>query len=167
MTPPLRTGLAGETMLPAHNARRAFPTLPPRPYSPKYLEKRNSRKFTVASGSSTQRQTLDNRLCSTPSASNRSDLVAVVAPLCIKGLRLVTVQLPEKCSPIRAGTNRISPYRVSAKFVLMEFSAVRLFCTRLPDDGAHPSLSYALHPPVLSPSGYPKDQAHERKDLAQ
>src|SRR5215207_2601371 len=28
MTPPLRTGLPGETMLPAHNARRAFPTLP-------------------------------------------------------------------------------------------------------------------------------------------
>ena len=28
--------------------------------------------------------------------SKRSDLVAVVAPLCIKGLRLVTVQLPEK-----------------------------------------------------------------------
>jgi hypothetical protein len=50
--------------------------------------------------------------------------------------------------------------------VLIEFLAVRLFCTRLSDDGAHPSLSCALHPLVLSPSDYPKDQAHKRKDLA-
>ncbi len=38
--------------------------------------------------------------------SKRSDLVAVVAPLCIKELRLVTMQLPEKFSPIGPGLNR-------------------------------------------------------------
>jgi hypothetical protein len=58
--------------------------------------KSNSRKFTVANGSSMQRQPHDKRPCSTPLGSKRSDLVAVVAPFCIKGLRLVTVQLPEK-----------------------------------------------------------------------
>jgi hypothetical protein len=35
-------------------------------------------------------------------------LVAVVAPFCIKGLRLVTVQLLEKFSPIRLGANQTS-----------------------------------------------------------
>src|SRR5215207_1559386 len=43
-----------------------------------------------------QRQPHDKRPCSTPLGSKRSDLVLFVAPLCIKGLRLVTVQLPEK-----------------------------------------------------------------------
>jgi hypothetical protein len=42
-------------------------------------------------------------------------LVAVVAPMCIKGLRLVTTQLPEKFSPIGEGTNRSSHIRVSRK----------------------------------------------------
>ena len=69
----------------------------------------NSRKFTVANSPSTQRQTLDNRLCSTPLASKRSDLVAVVTPLCIKELRLVTVQLPEKSGLSGPGHNRTSP----------------------------------------------------------
>ena len=41
----------------------------------------------------------------THSASKRSDLIAVVAPLCIKGLRLVTAQLPEIFSPIGPGLN--------------------------------------------------------------
>jgi hypothetical protein len=36
--------------------------------------------------------------------------------MCIKGLRLVTMQLPEKFSPIRLGTNRSSHIRVSRKF---------------------------------------------------
>ena len=38
--------------------------------------------------------------------------------MCIKGLRLVTVQLPEKFSPIGVGTNLSSHNRVSPKFVL-------------------------------------------------
>src|SRR5215217_4142189 len=78
---------------------------------------RNSRKFTVASYSSTQRQTLDNRPGSTPLASKRSDLVAVVTPFCIKGLRLATVQLPDKCSPMGPDLNRPSANRVSRTFV--------------------------------------------------
>jgi hypothetical protein len=56
---------------------------------------------------------------------NGSDLIAVVAPFCIKGLRLVTMQLPEKFSPIGLGTNQSSHIRVSAKFALTEFSQVR------------------------------------------
>src|SRR5215212_7422785 len=75
----------------------------------------NSRKFAVASDSSTQRQPLDRRPCCTPLGSKHPDLVAVIAPMCIKGLRLVTVQLPEKFSPIRPGTNRSSPERASRK----------------------------------------------------
>src|SRR5215217_4164573 len=35
--------------------------------------------------------------------------------MCIKGLRLVTMQLPEKFSPSRLGTNRTSPSRSSEK----------------------------------------------------
>src|SRR5215213_9345357 len=75
--------------------------------------KKNSPKFKVASYSSSRLQPLDNRpWCSTP-APKRSDLVAVVAPMCIKGLRLVTMQLPEKFSSIGLGTNRSSHIRVS------------------------------------------------------
>jgi hypothetical protein len=59
-------------------------------------KKSNSAKFTVANGSSTHRQALDNKLCGTPLGSKRPDLVVEVAPLCSKRLRLVTVQLPEK-----------------------------------------------------------------------
>jgi hypothetical protein len=66
-------------------------------------EKENSAKFTVANGSSTYHQAPDYGLCCPPSEPKRSDLVPFVAPLCIKGLRLVTVQLPEKCSPIGPG----------------------------------------------------------------
>jgi hypothetical protein len=43
-----------------------------------------------------------------PSWSTRSDLVPFVAPLCIKGLRLVTMQLPKKCSPIGPWLKRTS-----------------------------------------------------------
>jgi hypothetical protein len=60
----------------------------------------NSRKFAVASHSSTQRQPLENRPCCTPLGSNHPDLVAVVAPMCVKVLRLATAQLPEKSQPI-------------------------------------------------------------------
>src|SRR5215208_6085185 len=49
---------------------------------------------------------------------NGSDLIAVVAPFCIKGLRLVPMQLPEKFSPTGLGTNQSSHIRVSRKFVL-------------------------------------------------
>jgi hypothetical protein len=56
----------------------------------------NSRKFTVANSSSTHRQALINRLSRTSLASERGDYVVFVAPMCIKGLRLVTMQLPEK-----------------------------------------------------------------------
>jgi hypothetical protein len=78
--------------------------------------KGNSRKFAVASDSSTRLQPLDNRLSCSPLGSKHADLVAVVAPLCIKELRLVTMQLPEKFSPIGVGTNRSSHIRVSRKF---------------------------------------------------
>jgi hypothetical protein len=79
-------------------------------------KKRNSPKFAVASYSSTRLQPLDNSPCCSPPAPKRSELVAVVAPMCIKGLRLVTAQLPEKFSPIGVGTNRSSHIRVSQKF---------------------------------------------------
>jgi hypothetical protein len=46
--------------------------------------------------------------------------------MCIKGLRLVTMQLPEKFSPIGVGINRSSLIRVSQKFALMEFSEIRV-----------------------------------------
>jgi hypothetical protein len=71
---------------------------------------RDSPKFAVASYSSTRLQPPDNRLCGTPLGSNHSDLVAVVAPRCIKGLRLVTMQLPVKFSSIGLGTNRRFAY---------------------------------------------------------
>ena len=79
---------------------------------------KNSRKFKVASDTSTQRQPLDNRPWCTPLGSKHLDLVAVVAPMCIKGLRLATMELPEKLSPIGLGTNRISHIRLSRKFEL-------------------------------------------------
>jgi hypothetical protein len=69
----------------------------------------NSAKFAVASYSSTRRQAPDDRLCCTTLGSKHHNLVAVVAPMCIKELRLVTIQLPEKFSPIGAGINRTSP----------------------------------------------------------
>src|SRR5829696_10488020 len=81
--------------------------------------KRNSRKFTVASYSSPRLQPLDNSHWCSPPAPKRSELVAVVAPICIKGLRLVTMQLPEKFSPIGVGANRSSHIRLSRKFVVV------------------------------------------------
>src|SRR5215208_6236562 len=81
----------------------------PGPQYARTSPKRNSRKFAVASGSPTQCQPLDNRPCRPPVAPGRSDLVAVVAPICIKGLRLVTGQLPEKSRPIGPGHKRTSP----------------------------------------------------------
>src|SRR5215208_702861 len=77
---------------------------------------KSSPQFAVASYYSTLLQPLDNRPWCSPPAPKRSDLVAVVAPFCIKGLRLVTMQLPEKFSPIGVGTNRSSHIRLSRKF---------------------------------------------------
>ena len=88
-------------------ARKATHQVRPRLFG--RFQKKNSAKFAVASDSSTHRQTLGNRLCCTRLGSKRSDLVAVVAPMCIKGLHLVTVQLPKRFSPIGLGTNRTSP----------------------------------------------------------
>src|SRR5215204_5771340 len=87
-----------------------------RAYSPNLVEKRNSTKFAVASGSSTHRQAIDNRPCRPPMAPRRADLVAVVAPMCIKELRLVIGQLPEKSGLIGPGHKRTSPLRSSRKF---------------------------------------------------
>jgi hypothetical protein len=69
----------------------------------------NSPKFAVASNRSDAALSTPQQHGGTPSASKRSDLVAVVAPMCVKELRLVTMQLPEKSSPIRTGLNRTSP----------------------------------------------------------
>src|SRR5215207_11642868 len=77
---------------------------------------RNSRKFAVASYSCTQRQPLHNKPCCTPLGLKHPDLVAVVAPICIKKLRLVTMQLPEKFSPIGAGLKANFALRSSRKF---------------------------------------------------
>src|SRR5215208_3525831 len=77
-----------------------------------WKKKRNSPKFTVANGSSTHRQALDDRPCCSPSAPKRSDLVLFVAPLCIKEVRLVTARLPEESSPFGPGLNQLPLLRV-------------------------------------------------------
>src|SRR5215207_7820864 len=64
-------------------------------YSPnvaevEFSEVRSSKRLV------SHRQALDNRPCCTPLGSKHPDVVAVVAPTCIKGLRLVTVQLSAK-----------------------------------------------------------------------
>src|SRR5215203_2808968 len=81
----------------------------PGPQYARTSPKKCSRKFTVASNRSDAALITRQQHGSTSSASKRSDLVAVVAPLCIKGLRLVTMQLPEKFSPIGPGLYRTSP----------------------------------------------------------
>jgi hypothetical protein len=77
--------------------------------SPRSAWKRNSAKFTVASNRSDAALSTRQQHGGTPSASKRSDLVAGVAPLCIKELRLVTTQLPEN----------------SANFAFKEFCELR------------------------------------------
>jgi hypothetical protein len=67
----------------------------------------NSTKFAVASDSSGATDSTRQQHGGTPSASKRSDLVAVVARLCIKWLRLVTVQLPENFSLIGQGPTEL------------------------------------------------------------
>jgi hypothetical protein len=65
--------------------------------------KSDSRKFAVASDRAEQGSGLRARYGGASSGSERRDLVAFVAPLCSKALRLVTLQLPEKFSPIGPG----------------------------------------------------------------
>ena len=61
---------------------------------------RSSPKFVVASDPSSAAASTLKRHGATPSASKRDDQVAFVAPLFIKELRLVTIQLPKKSWPI-------------------------------------------------------------------
>jgi hypothetical protein len=63
----------------------------------------NSPKFGVASYPPRSAPGTRERHGSTTSEPKRGDQVAFVAPLCIKGLRLVTLQLPENFSPIGPG----------------------------------------------------------------
>src|SRR5215217_1872623 len=88
--------------------------------------KGNSRKFAVASDSSRQRQSFDNSPCFASLGSKRSDLVAVVAPMCIKGLRLVTVQLPEKSWPFGPALNELRPNGVLGSSQVLASSAREL-----------------------------------------
>src|SRR5829696_1644717 len=74
-------------------------------YSPKSLEKRSEKPRTRL-----------QRSCRPPVAPGRGDLIAVVAPMCIKELRLVTGQLPEKSGLIGPGHKRTSPVRGYKKF---------------------------------------------------
>jgi hypothetical protein len=71
-------------------------------------KKTNSRKFTVASNPSGATLSTRQRHGGTLQAAKRGDLVLFVAPTCIKGLRLVTVRLPENSQPIGPGFNRTS-----------------------------------------------------------
>src|ERR671910_565437 len=74
------------------------------PYSPECAEKnRNSRKFKVASDPSSSAPCTRVRQGGASSESERRDLVAFVAPLCSKALRLATSQLPENSCPIGPG----------------------------------------------------------------
>jgi hypothetical protein len=75
-----------------------------------------SRKFKVASAPSRSGAGSRARHGGASLESERRDLVAFVAPLCIKGLRLVTLQLPENFSPIGLRLDRTSPNRGSLKF---------------------------------------------------
>jgi hypothetical protein len=81
-------------------------------------EKSNSRKFKVASDPSSSAPSTRVRHGGASSEFERRDLVAFGAPVCIKGLRLVTTQLPEKSPPIGPGLNRTSPIWRSEKFGL-------------------------------------------------
>jgi hypothetical protein len=65
--------------------------------------KSNSRKFGVASDPSSAAPSTLQRHGATLSASKHGDQVAFVSAFCIKPLRLVTPQLPEKPWPIGPG----------------------------------------------------------------
>ena len=61
----------------------------------------NSRKFGVSSDPVGVAADTRKRPGGTVSGSKRYDKVAFVAPSCIKGWRLVTLQLPKNFSPIQ------------------------------------------------------------------
>src|ERR671913_1965719 len=61
--------------------------------------KRNSPKFEVASNRPSATRNTPQRHGGTPPAPKRNDYAPFVAPLCIKRLRLVTMQLPENYGP--------------------------------------------------------------------
>jgi hypothetical protein len=86
--------------------------------------KTNSMKFAVASDPSVPAAGARQLHSGALSASKRGNQVAFVSSACIKGLRLVTVQLPEKFSPIGPEFNRTSPLRSSKKFACSVFSEV-------------------------------------------
>jgi len=71
--------------------------------------KESSRKFGVASAPPSSAASAQERHSGTALGSKRTYLVAFVAPLCIKGLRLATLQLPENSCPIGPGLCRTSP----------------------------------------------------------
>jgi hypothetical protein len=73
------------------------------------FQKKNSRKFRVASDPPSSAPSTRMRHGGASSESKRRDLVAFVAPLCSKTLRLATSQLPENSCPIGPGQSRISP----------------------------------------------------------
>ena len=77
--------------------------------------KNNSTKFGVASDPSISAPSTRVRPGGASSESERRDLVAFVAPLCSKALRLATSQLPENSCPIGPGQSRTSPKRRSRK----------------------------------------------------
>src|SRR5215208_7178361 len=77
-------------------AHRGDFSVPQFAYLPKCVENGYSRKFAVASAPPSSAASAQERHGDTVLGSKRTYQVAFVAPLCIKGLRLVTLQLPEK-----------------------------------------------------------------------
>src|SRR5215207_6103299 len=75
-----------------------------------------SRKFAVASAPPSSAASAPERHGGNVLGSKRTYLVAFVAPLCSKALRLVTLQLPENSCPIGPGQSRTSRLRRSRKY---------------------------------------------------
>src|SRR5215204_7124786 len=67
----------------------------------------SSRKFAVASDLSSSAPSTRVRHGGASSGNERRDLVAFVAPLCSKALRLATSQLPENSRPIGPGPTEL------------------------------------------------------------
>jgi hypothetical protein len=79
-------------------SRRWISSRSSRPHSSECVEE-DSRKFAVASDPSSLVTNASPRPGGTPSGPKRGNYVPFVAPLCIKLLRLVTMQLPENSGP--------------------------------------------------------------------
>jgi hypothetical protein len=98
-----------------------------------WKKKRNSRKFAVASDPPILAPGTPRRHGVGPSTPKRGDLVAFVAPSCIKALRLATSQLPENSCPIGPGPTELSlngvlgssPVRSSLTFGSMVLEKLR------------------------------------------